>query len=219
MFFARKMPKMPLASVILPGRGTSMPIGEPHHVSGVSLLPPFPAGCRQVQFGMGCFWGAERKFWSMPGVIVTAVGYAGGGTPNPTYREVCSGLTGHTEVVLVVYDPARIGLEKLLQVFWENHDPTQGMRQGNDVGTQYRSSIYVDDGADLALASASAVQYGQALAARGFGPITTEIASGKPFYYAETEHQQYLSKNPAGYCGLGGAGVTCAIGTGVGLSQ
>ena len=219
MFFARKMPKMPLASEILPGRGTSMPIGELHHVSGVSLLPPFPAGCRQVQFGMGCFWGAERKFWSMPGVIVTAVGYAGGGTPNPTYREVCSGLTGHTEVVLVVYDPARIGLEKLLQVFWENHDPTQGMRQGNDVGTQYRSSIYVDDGADLALASASAVQYGQALAARGFGPITTEIASGKPFYYAETEHQQYLSKNPAGYCGLGGTGVACAIGTGVGLSQ
>jgi peptide-methionine (S)-S-oxide reductase len=149
---------------------------------------------------------------------VTAVGYAGGSTPNPTYREVCSGLTGHNEVVLVVYDPARTSLEKLLQVFWENHDPTQGMRQGNDVGTQYRSSIFVDDEADLALAKASAVQYGQALAARGFAAITTEIASGKPFYYAETEHQQYLSKNPNGYCGLGGTGVACAIGTGVGQS-
>ncbi len=219
MFFTRKMPKMPDASDILPGRGTSMPIGEPHHVSGVSLLPPFPAGSRQIQFGMGCFWGAERKFWSMPGVVVTAVGYAGGSTPNPTYREVCSGLTGHTEVVLVVYDPARIGLDRLLQVFWENHDPTQGMRQGNDVGTQYRSGIFVEDEADLALAKASAVQYGQALAARGFAAITTEMAQGKPFYYAETEHQQYLSKNPNGYCGLGGTGVACAIGTGVEFSQ
>ncbi len=219
MFFARKMPTMPQASEILPGRSDPMPIGAPHHVSGLSLKPPFPAGSRQVQFGMGCFWGAERKFWSMSGVIVTAVGYAGGSTPNPTYREVCSGLTGHTEVVLVVYDPARTSLAALLRVFWENHDPTQGMRQGNDVGTQYRSGLYVEDEADLALARSSAEQYGQALAARGFPAITTEIAQGKRFYYAETEHQQYLSKNPDGYCGMGGTGVTCAIGTGIGVSQ
>jgi len=218
MFFARKTPKLPMPSEILTGRTVPMQIEAPHHVTGASLLPPFQAGSRQVQFGMGCFWGAERKFWSIPGVIVTAVGYAGGSTPNPSYREVCSGLTGHTEVVLVVYDPARIGLSELLQVFWENHDPTQGMRQGNDVGTQYRSSIYVTDETDLALAQASALQYGKALAARGFAAITSEIAQDKPFYYAETEHQQYLSKNPNGYCGLGGTGVTCAIGTGIGLS-
>ncbi len=216
MFFARKTPNMPLPSEILPGRVLSMPIEAPHHVSGASLVPPFAAGSRQVQFGMGCFWGAERQFWSMPGVYVTAVGYAGGTTPNPTYREVCSGLTGHTEVVLVVYDPGRIGLAELLRVFWENHDPTQGMRQGNDVGTQYRSSIYVENEADLAEAQASAVQYGQALAARGFAAITTEITRDLPFYYAEAEHQQYLSKNPNGYCGLGGTGVSCPIGTGVG---
>lgn len=218
MFLTRKQPRMPEAADILPGRSVPMTLTAPHEVFGCSLRPPFPAGSRKVQFGMGCFWGAERKFWSLDGVLVTAVGYAGGTTPNATYREVCSGLTGHTEVVLVVYDPGRIGFETLLRVFWENHDPTQGMRQGNDVGTQYRSSIYTDDEADLAIARATAAQYGQALAARGFPPVTTELASGKAFYYAETDHQQYLFKNPGGYCGLGGTGVTCSIGTGVSVA-
>lgn len=217
MIFFKAEPCMPDASEILPGRPTPMPIMAPHTVLATSLKPSFPVGSRQIQFGMGCFWGAERKFWTLPGVLVTAVGYAGGQTPNPTYREVCSGLTGHTEVVLVVYDPAIVALSKLLAVFWENHDPTQGMRQGNDRGTQYRSAIYTQDSADLELAHASAKHFGQALKAHGFGAITTELATDRPFYYAETEHQQYLAKNPDGYCGLGGTGVACALPTGVGM--
>jgi peptide-methionine (S)-S-oxide reductase len=219
MFWSKPIPVMPKPSDILPGRATPMPIVAPHEVLGVSIQPPFPAGSRTIQFGMGCFWGAERKFWSLQGVLVTAVGYSGGTTPNPTYREVCSGLTGHTEAVLVVYDPAVVSLGALLKCFWESHDPTQGMRQGNDVGTQYRSVIYADDEADLAEARASARLYGEALAARGYPPITTEFALGQVFYYAEVEHQQYLAKNPNGYCGLGGTGVTCAIGTSVPLAS
>lgn len=200
----------------LPGRDQPLPLTNRHYVSGAPLRGEFPAAQR-VQFGMGCFWGAERKFWSIPGVLTTAVGYAGGYTPNPTYEEICSGLTGHTEVVLVVHDPSVVTLEALLKVFWENHDPTQGMRQGNDRGTQYRSAIYVDDDAQLAAAQRSRDAYQQALAAAGYGaPITTEIARGVPFYYAEDYHQQYLAKHPDGYCGLGGTGVSCPIGLGAG---
>jgi peptide-methionine (S)-S-oxide reductase len=185
-------------------------------VNGHPLKGPYPDGLAQAVFGMGCFWGVERKFWQLgDGIWVTAAGYAGGTTPNPTYEEVCTGLTGHTEVVLVVYDPRRISYDTLLKAFWENHDPTQGMRQGNDVGTQYRSGIYVFNEAQRQAAEASRSAYAEALSARGFGPITTEIQAAGPFYFAEDYHQQYLAKNPNGYCGVGGTGVTCAIGTGV----
>ena len=193
----------------LPGRDVPMPVTNRHHVNGRPLLPPFPAGMREVLFGMGCFWGAERGFWMLEGVWVTAVGYAGGHTPNPTYEEVCSGLTGHNEVVRVVYDPERITFERLLVHFWEGHDPTQGMRQGNDVGTQYRSGIYCADASQLGAAEASRERYQAALAAAGRGAITTEVLPMPAFYYAEDYHQQYLSKNPGGYCGLGGTGIAC----------
>ncbi len=195
----------------LPGRDQPLPLHDRHYVSGQPLRGEFP-GAQRVLFGMGCFWGAERKFWSIPGVLTTAVGYAGGYTANPTYEETCSGLTGHSEVVLVVHDPAVVPFEALLKVFWENHDPTQGMRQGNDTGTQYRSAIYVESAAQLAAAEQSRHRFQQALTAAGKGAITTEIAQGKPFYYAEDYHQQYLAKNPNGYCGLGGTGVSCPIG-------
>jgi peptide-methionine (S)-S-oxide reductase len=195
----------------LPGRPEPLEVADEHFVLHRSIKPPFPAGFETVLFGMGCFWGAERKFWSLPGVHVTAVGYAGGYTPNPTYEEVCTGLTGHAEVVLVVYDPARASFEELLETFWESHDPTQGMRQGNDVGTQYRSAIYVDGKERLEAAERSRTRYAKRLAERGYGEVTTEIRAAQPLYYAETYHQQYLAKNPAGYCGLGGTGVTyCA---------
>ena len=209
-FFARQSRKtrMPTAEDALPGRQQAMRIQNRHHVSGAPLLPPFPAHSATLLAGMGCFWGAERKFWTLPGVITTAVGYAAGHTPNPTYEEVCSGQTGHNEVVLVVYDPLRVSLESLLQVFWESHDPTQGMRQGNDVGTQYRSGLYVSSEADRARCEASLGKYQQALAKAGrTAPITTEILLAGAFYYAEDYHQQYLAKNPGGYCGLGGTGV------------
>jgi peptide-methionine (S)-S-oxide reductase len=179
------------------------------------LQGPYPEGLERALFGLGCFWGAERKFWQLPGVWVTAVGYAGGHTPNPTYEEVCSGRTGHNEVVLVVYDPRQVSYETLLKTFWESHDPTQGMRQGNDVGTQYRSGIYVFDEAQRRAAETSRAAYESALRAKGYGPITTEIRDAPPFYFAEDYHQQYLAKNPFGYCGLGGTGVACPIGTGV----
>ncbi len=196
----------------LPGRTTPMPVRNAHHVHGRPIAGDFP-GLHAVHFGMGCFWGAERLFWSIPGVATTAVGYAGGYTPNPTYREVCSGETGHAEVVLVVYDPARVAFEALLKVFWEGHDPTQGMRQGNDAGTQYRSVIHCTTQAQHAAAEASRAAYQQRLRAAGLGAITTEVAYPAPvFYYAEDEHQQYLSKHPQGYCGLGGTGVSCPLG-------
>jgi peptide-methionine (S)-S-oxide reductase len=204
--------RLPGRDQALPGRNTPLAVVDRHHVHGRPLVGPFP-GMAEIQFGMGCFWGAERKFWSIPGVFTTAVGYAGGYTPNPTYREVCSGETGHTEVVRVVYDPAAVELEVLLKVFWENHDPTQGMRQGNDVGTQYRSAIYCHDAAQLALVEASRGRFQAALDARGFGAISTEILHPAPvFYFADDYHQQYLAKNPDGYCGLGGTGVSCPIG-------
>jgi len=199
----------------LPGRDTEMPVPERHAVLGTPLRPPFPEGIETAVFGMGCFWGAERGFWQLPGVYTTAVGYEGGFTPNPTYEEVCSGSTGHNEVVLVAYDPAKISYEDLLKAFWEGHDPTQGMRQGNDVGTQYRSGIYYADEAQRAAAEASRDAYAQRLKAEGYGEITTEIVKAGPFYYAEDYHQQYLQKNPGGYCGLGGTGVSCPIGVGV----
>jgi peptide-methionine (S)-S-oxide reductase len=198
----------------LPGRSAEMPVAARHAVLGTPLKPPFPEGIEQVVVGMGCFWGAERVFWQAPGVYTTAVGYAGGYTPNPTYEEVCAGSTGHTEVVLVAFEPARLSFEQLLQLFWENHDPTQGMRQGNDVGTQYRSAIYVSDQRQRSLALASRDAYAAQLAAAGYGAITTEIADAGPFYYAEDYHQQYLHKNPGGYCGLGGTGVSCPVGLG-----
>jgi peptide-methionine (S)-S-oxide reductase len=202
--------RLPRAQDALPGRETPMALGDRHFVNGASLSA-VPPGAEVVQFGMGCFWGAERKFWSVPGVIATAAGYAGGFTPNPTYREVCSGQTGHDEVVRVVYDPQQVDFEALLKVFWENHDPTQGMRQGNDTGTQYRSAIYVEGEHQLAAAQASRDAYQQKLSTSGYGRITTEIAMSVPFYFAEEEHQQYLAKNPVGYCGIGGTGVTCSI--------
>ncbi len=202
--------RLPSANEALPGRSQAMPVPDRHFVNGNPLREPFPDGLRQTQFALGCFWGAERKFWQTHGVFVTAVGYAGGATPNPAYEEVCSGLTGHTEVVLVVYDPAAVSFHALLKVFWEAHDPTQGMRQGNDVGTQYRSAIYTCSDAQQAAAEASRQRYQSALAQAGFGPITTEIAPAGPFYYAEHYHQQYLAKVPNGYCGLGGTGVDCA---------
>ncbi len=196
----------------LPGRETEMPVPERHAVLGTPLRPPFPEGIRTAIFGMGCFWGAERDFWEQPGVYTTAVGYAGGFTPNPTYEEVCSGSTGHTEVVLVAYDPAKVSYEDLLRRFWEGHDPTQGMRQGNDLGTQYRSAIYWTDEAQRAAAESSRDAYAARLKAEGYGEITTEIAEAGPFYYAEDYHQQYLHKNPGGYCGIGGTGVSCPVG-------
>ncbi|WP_297526535.1 peptide-methionine (S)-S-oxide reductase MsrA [Thiohalobacter sp.] len=203
--------RMVTPEAALPGRDTPMPVTNRHHVSGRPLLPPFPEGLAEVLFGMGCFWGAERRFWMLDGVWVTAVGYAGGYTPNPTYEEVCSGLTGHNEVVRVVYDPERIGFERLLAHFWEGHDPTQGMRQGNDLGTQYRSGIYCANDEQLGAAEASRARYQAALAAAGLGTITTEILRMPAFYYAEDYHQQYLAKNPGGYCGLGGTGVDCPL--------
>ena len=212
MYFSSKKLRMPRPEEALPGRQTALRVAEQHFVNGHKLTPPFPDGMQRAVFGMGCFWGAERKFWQVPGVWSTAVGYAGGTTPNPTYEEVCSGMTGHTEVVLVVYDPREVSYDKLLSVFWEAHDPTQGMRQGNDAGTQYRSAIYASDAAQLAAAQASKDAYAKNLAAAGYGPITTEIANAGPFYYAEDYHQQYLGKNPHGYCGLGGTGVSCPIG-------
>ncbi len=212
MSWFRKSIEMPTADSALPGRAEAMPIGTVHHVSGRALLPPFPDGMETAVFGLGCFWGAERKYWQAPGVWVTAVGYAGGITPNPTYDETCSGRTGHNEVVLVVFDPTLTDFEAMCRVFWENHDPTQGMRQGNDVGTQYRSGIYVTSAAQKAVAEASKAMFQEKLTAAGYGPITTEIVDLEHFYYAEDYHQQYLSKNPMGYCGLGGTGVSCPIG-------
>jgi peptide-methionine (S)-S-oxide reductase len=211
MLWMLRKTRMPSPDEALPGRAEPMAVPERHFVLGTPLRPPFPDGMRQAVFGLGCFWGAEKRFWSEPGVYTTAVGYGAGHTPNPTYDEVCSGLTGHNEVVLVVYDPARVSYARLLQVFWEAHDPTQGMRQGNDVGTQYRSGIYVYDPAQRAAAEASRDAYQAALAAAGHDAITTEILDAPPFYYAEGYHQQYLAKNPHGYCGLGGTGVACRI--------
>jgi peptide-methionine (S)-S-oxide reductase len=218
MFFSSKKLRMPRPEEALPGRSTAMRVGEKHFVNGHAIVPPFPEGTERAMFGMGCFWGAERKLWQTPGVWTTAVGYAGGVTPNPTYEEVCSGMTGHNEVVLVVYDPREISYEKLLAVFWESHDPTQGMRQGNDAGTQYRSGIYAFDDAQLAAAEASRQVYQKHIGAAGYGAITTEIVRAPAFYYAEDYHQQYLGKNPGGYCGLGGTGVSCPIGVGVGAA-
>ena len=203
MLFARHKSRMPTADEALPGRDDPIRVSERHLVKGTPLQPPFPDGMETAIFAMGCFWGAERKFWTVPGVYTTAVGYAGGYTPNPTYEEVCSGRTGHTEVVLVVFDPAVVSFDALLRIFWESHDPTQGMRQGNDVGTQYRSAIYTSDEEQLAAATASRDRYQAQLTAGGFGEITTEIAPAGDFYYAEEYHQQYLAKNPGGYCNHG----------------
>jgi peptide-methionine (S)-S-oxide reductase len=203
---------MPTKEDALPGRSARMPVPERHHVNGARLEAPFPDGLERAMFAMGCFWGAEKKFWQMPGVYTTAVGYAAGVTPNPTYREVCSGMTGHAEAVLVLFDPKTVSYEQLLQAFWENHDPTQGMRQGNDIGTQYRSGIYTYDDAQREAAERSRDQYQRRLTAAGYGAITTEIIPSPEFYYAEDYHQQYLSKNPGGYCGLGGTGVSCPAG-------
>ncbi|RVU21109.1 peptide-methionine (S)-S-oxide reductase MsrA [Methylobacterium oryzihabitans] len=218
MLFFRKRAEMPSPDRILPGRATPLPTAERHFVNGRPIKGPYPPGTETVVFGLGCFWGAERKFWQIgDGIVATAVGYAAGTTPNPTYEEVCSGLTGHNEVVLVAYDPAVLPFGALLKTFWESHDPTQGMRQGNDVGTQYRSGLYLPDGDPRrAEAEASRGAYAEALRARGYGPITTEIRDPGPFYFAEDYHQQYLAKNPGGYCGLGGTGVSCPVGTGVG---
>jgi peptide-methionine (S)-S-oxide reductase len=205
---------MPSPAEALPGRSERMPIPEKHFVNGARLAPPFPPGSARALFGMGCFWGAERKLWQRAGVLSTAVGYAAGLTPNPTYEEVCSGKTGHNEVVLAVFDPAAVRYEELLQLFWESHDPTQGMAQGNDTGTQYRSGIYVYDAAQRRAAEASRDAYQRALTAAGHGAITTEIVDAPELYYAEGYHQQYLAKNPNGYCGLGGTGVGCPVGLG-----
>jgi peptide-methionine (S)-S-oxide reductase len=210
MAFGSKL-NLPNPEQALPGRSESMPVPAEHFVNGNPLLPPFPAGYAQVQFGMGCFWGAERRFWQLPGVYTTAVGYSGGVTPNPTYEEVCSGGTGHAETVLVVYDPSAISFLDLLKSFWEGHDPTQGMRQGNDIGTQYRSVIYTYDDAQSQAVATTKAQFQTALTAAGYGEITTEIATAPTFYYAEHFHQQYLAKVPNGYCGLGGTGVGCDI--------
>jgi peptide-methionine (S)-S-oxide reductase len=205
--------KVPSKSEALPGRDVRMAAPAGHFVNGHRLEPPFPDGYERAMFAMGCFWGAERKFWQVPGVYSTAVGYAGGHTANPTYREVCSGMTGHTEVVLVIFDPHAVQYEDLLRVFWENHDPTQGMRQGNDVGTQYRSGIYYVNEPQRVAAEASREAFQDALSRAGYGRITTEIVPAPEFYYAEEYHQQYLAKNPGGYCGLGGTGVSCQVGT------
>jgi peptide-methionine (S)-S-oxide reductase len=212
MLFSRHKTNMPTAEDALPGRSQPIPVPDRHLVLGTPLRPPFPDGMETAVFGLGCFWGAERKFWQVDGVYTTAVGYAGGFTPNPTYEEVCSGRTGHAEVVLVVFDPAKVDYDTLLKVFWESHDPTQGMRQGNDVGTQYRSVILTSSAEQRAKAEASRQAYQQKLTAAGFGEITTEIADAGTFYYAEDYHQQYLDRNPNGYCGLGGTGVSCPVG-------
>ena len=206
--FKQKPMKIPTAAEALPGRPTPIPTASTHWVSGNSIKPPFPAGMETAIFGFGCFWGAERKFWQLPGVYATAVGYAGGPTPNPTYQEVCSGMTGHNEVVLVVFDPRKVSYDALLKTFWESHDPTQGMRQGNDVGTQYRSGIYVTSTEQRRAAEESRNAFQKTLGKAGYGEITTEILDAPPFYYAEDYHQQYLAKNPNGYCGLGGTGVS-----------
>jgi len=213
--FAKKPLTIPSAADALPGRADAMPVPEQHFVNHHRIVAPFPAGLSRAMFAMGCFWGAERKFWQQPGVYSTAVGYAAGHTPNPTYREVCSGMTGHAEVVLVVFDPAIVSYDDLLKVFWENHDPTQGMRQGNDVGTQYRSGVYFYDEAQQRAAEKSRDAYQARLTAAGYGRITTDVLPAPEFYYAEDYHQQYLAKNPDGYCGLGGTGVSCPIGVGV----
>jgi peptide-methionine (S)-S-oxide reductase len=205
---------IPSKAEALPGRADSMPVPDAHFVNQHRLTPPFPDGLQRALFGMGCFWGAEKKFWSVPGVYSTAVGYAGGHTPNATYREVCTGMTGHNEVVLVVFDPKLVAYDDLLKVFWENHDPTQGMRQGNDTGTQYRSGIYYFDEAQQRAAERTRDAFQGRLKASGYGAITTEIVPAPDFYYAEDYHQQYLAKNPDGYCGLGGTGVTCPVGVG-----
>ncbi len=213
MFFQESQKvRMPTPAEALPGRSEAMPVPAKHFVLGAPLVPPFAAGAALAMFGLGCFWGAERKYWSLPGVLSTAVGYAAGYTPNPTYKEVCSGRTGHNEVVRVVYDPSEIDYEALLKVFWENHDPTQGMRQGNDVGTQYRSGIYTYGEAQRQAAERSRELFQAALQEAGHGAVTTEIVAAPEFYYAEDYHQQYLAKNPGGYCGLGGTGVACPIG-------
>jgi peptide-methionine (S)-S-oxide reductase len=214
MFF-RKPAEMPTAETALKGRSEQLPTAERHFVNGHPIKGPYPEGMQLAQFAMGCFWGVERKFWQIPGVWVTAVGYVDGLTPNPTYEEVCSGRTGATEAVLVVFDPKRVTYDDLLKTFWEGHDPTQGMRQGNDVGTQYRSGIYVYDDAQRAAAEASKAAYQTALKGQGYGAITTEIKDAGPFYFAEDYHQEYLAKNPDGYCGVGGTGVSCPIGVGV----
>lgn len=211
MLTRRKMSQIPAAAEALPGRSSRVRVPEAHYVNGHPLSPPFPAGLHQALFGLGCFWGAERRFWQCPGVYTTAAGYAGGHTPNPTYEEVCSGMTGHNEVVLVVYDPAAVSFGELLKIFWEAHDPTQGMRQGNDVGTQYRSGIYASDATQLSQAIAARATYQIQLDAAGLGSITTEILAAPEFYYAEDYHQQYLAKNPRGYCGMGGTGVACPL--------
>jgi peptide-methionine (S)-S-oxide reductase len=206
---------MPAPEAALPGRADPIPTAEKHFVNGRPLKGPYPDNLRTAVFGLGCFWGAEKAFWKIPGVYVTAVGYAGGQTPNATYQEVCTGRTGHNEVVLVVYDPKAVSYDQLLKAFFEGHDPTQGMRQGNDIGTQYRSGIYVADEGQRQAAEAARKMYGEALKAKGYPSITTEIVDAPPFYFAEEYHQQYLAKNPNGYCGLGGTGVSCPIGTGV----
>ncbi|MGG7645626.1 peptide-methionine (S)-S-oxide reductase MsrA [Rhodovulum sp. YNF3179] len=212
MFFGRKKTEMPAADRALPGRDRPIQTAETHFVTGRPLKAPVPEGMAEAMFGMGCFWGVERIFWQVPGVWLTMAGYAGGTTPNPTYQEVCTGQTGHNEVVRVVYDPAALSYEDLLRRFWEGHDPTQGMRQGNDVGTQYRSGIYTYTEAQKAAAETSRDAYAARLSASGYGPITTEILGAPVFYYAEDYHQQYLAKNPSGYCGIGGTGVSCPIG-------
>jgi peptide-methionine (S)-S-oxide reductase len=212
-------PRLPSADEALQGRDTPMPVPARHEVLGNPLTPPFPEGLATAVFGLGCFWGAEKAFWNLDGVWTTAAGYAGGTTPNPTYDEVCSGRTGHAEVVLVVFDPAKVSYEQLLKLFWEHHDPTQGMRQGNDLGTQYRSAVYTTDDAQRAAAEASRDQYQARLRASGYGDITTEIAPAGPFYYAEGYHQQYLKKNPFGYCPDHGTGVSCPIGVGVASTE
>jgi peptide-methionine (S)-S-oxide reductase len=214
--FLSRTARMPTAAEALPGRAQPIATAATHYVNGRPLRGPYPAGSETAIFGMGCFWGAERKFWEAgEGIFVTAVGYAGGFSPNPTYEETCSGRTGHTEAVLVVFDPQKISYQRLLQIFWESHDPTQEMRQGADVGSQYRSGIYATTSEQLAAARESAAAYGKALKAKGLGAITTEIAEAGPFYFAEGYHQQYLAKNPGGYCGLGGTGVSCPIGVGM----
>jgi peptide-methionine (S)-S-oxide reductase len=213
MFTLKRKPEMPSAAEALPGRPTPIPTATRHFINQRALQGPYPQGLETAMFGMGCFWGAERKFWELgTGIHITAVGYAAGLTPNPTYQEVCSGRTGHNEVVLVVYDPAKISYERLLKTFWEDHDPTQGMRQGNDVGTQYRSGIYAFTPAQRQAAEASKAMYGKELKARHLGAITTEVLDAPQFYFAEDYHQQYLAKNPMGYCGLGGTGVSCPVG-------
>ena len=218
MLFARKILDIPSPGDALKGRADPIPTAETHYVNGRALKGPYPEGMQRAQFAMGCFWGVERIFWNLPGVCVTAVGYAGGSTPNPTYEETCSGRTGHTEAVLVAFDPKVVSYEALLKVFWEGHDPTQGMRQGNDGGTQYRSAIYTYDAAQADAARVSKAAYQQALQGAAYGPITTEIAPAGPFYFAEGYHQQYLAKNPGGYCGIGGTGVSCPVGVGVGIA-